>query len=171
VSKSKPQPHNHVFCLDECLGGQKVYAALKQAGLNVELHSSHFPRGTADEEWLPTIGQRGWVLLTQDQQIRRRKNEIQALRDCEVKAFIVVAKGLRGEEIGNLIITALPKIFRILQDTQPRAGRDDQPKQRRRIERRSSPQEKVEIIKSFCPRPTPSLRYKNLGLQSQSSAH
>ncbi|MBN8554091.1 MAG: hypothetical protein J0L93_01480 [Deltaproteobacteria bacterium] len=120
MNKSKKlSPENYIFYLDECLGGKKVYEILKNAGLNVESYDSHFPRGTADEDWLPVIGQRGWILLTQDDKIRRRKNERNALRRNRVCAFIVTAGGLRGEEIGKLIVGTLPKIFRILKNTKP----------------------------------------------------
>ena len=110
---------NPTFYLDECLGGNKVYNLLKQAGINVEVHTDHFPRGTPDEEWLPVIGKNGWVLLTQDKQIRKRKNEIRALRENGVRAFVIAAKGLRGEEIGALILKVMPQILRLLKNTQP----------------------------------------------------
>lgn len=119
MNKSNPQQPNFVFYLDECLGGNKVYTALTHAGLSVELHSTHFQRGTPDDQWLPEVGKRGWILLTQDKRIRHRKNEILALRQNDVRAFIVTAKNLRGEEIGALIVKALPKILRILNDTEP----------------------------------------------------
>jgi hypothetical protein len=118
VNKSV-QPCDYVFYLDECLGGNKVQNKLKEADILVELYSSHFPRGTADEEWLPVVGQKGWVLLTQDKGIKRRKNELMALRQHGVRAFIVTAKGLRGEEIGDLIVKVMPKILRILKKTHP----------------------------------------------------
>lgn len=118
MSRSKPQ-RDYIFYLDECLGGNKVYSALARAGVNVELHSAHFKRGTPDEEWLRVIGEKQWVLLTQDKRIKYRKNEILALRSYCVRAFIVVARGLRGEEIGQLIIDSMPKVLRILKNTHP----------------------------------------------------
>jgi predicted nuclease of predicted toxin-antitoxin system len=117
VSKSKPLP-NTIFYLDECLGGNKVPAALKEAGIVFELHNDHFPRGTADEEWLPEIGKKGWVLLTQDKGIKRRKNELAALRENKVRAFVISARGLRGEEIGALIVKTMPQILRVLKHTE-----------------------------------------------------
>ena len=117
---SKPaQQRDYVFYLDECLGGNKVYNKLKEAGISVELHSAHFERGTPDEAWLPVVGKNRWVLLTQDRRIKWRKNEISALREFKVCAFIVAAKALRGEEIGDLIVKAMPKILRILKSTNP----------------------------------------------------
>lgn len=117
MSKSQhPQPE-YIFYLDECLGGNKICGILKQAGHRVETHINHFPRGTPDEEWLPVIGKRDWVLLTQDKAIRRRKNEQMALRDSGVRAFIIAAKNLRGEEIGQLLLAVMPKILRTLKHT------------------------------------------------------
>jgi hypothetical protein len=118
VSKSA-QPSDYVFYLDECLGGNKVQSKLREAGITLELYSTHFPRGTQDEVWLPVVGQKGWILLTQDKGIKRRKNELMALRQHGVRAFIITAKGLRGEEIGDLIVNVMAKILRILKKTHP----------------------------------------------------
>lgn len=111
--------HKYTYYLDECLGGNKVADILRNAGLSVELHSSHFERGTADETWLPFVGDKGWILLTQDKAIKRRKNEIEVLRRHKVCAFIIAAKGLRGEQIGDLIVSVLPKVERILKRVSP----------------------------------------------------
>jgi len=40
-----------------------------------ERHQDHFSPGTPDTEWLPYIGQRGWILLTSDRRIRHRFSE------------------------------------------------------------------------------------------------
>jgi len=119
VSKSKAQQPNYTFFLDENLGGSKVCTSLRGAGLTVEMHATHFTRGTADEDWLPIVGQRKWVLLTQDKGIRHHKNEILALRKNNVRAFIVAAHGLRGEQIGPLILSVMQKMRRILSKTDP----------------------------------------------------
>ena len=119
MSKRQFQPHDLVFFLDENLGGKKVSSVLREAGFHVEIHQDHFPRGTADEEWLPEIGRRGWILLTQDKSIRYRKNEQRALIENDVQAFFVSAKSLRGEEIGALIVQMKPRIFRILKKNKP----------------------------------------------------
>ena len=115
----KEAPEAPIFFLDECLGGEKVAEVLTRAGLIVELHKRHFTPGTPDKDWLPVIGERGWVLLTQDKAIKRRPLEILVLRQYRVSAFVVSAKGLRGEEIGALIEASIPKILRILKKTLP----------------------------------------------------
>jgi len=118
VSKPKP-PHETVFFLDECLGGGKVSRALKDAGVSFETSGNHFCRGTPDEEWLAEVGRRGWVVLTHDKGIRKHKAELLALRENHVRAFIVAAKGLRGEEIGALLVRSMPEMLKILQRTEP----------------------------------------------------
>ena len=120
MNKSKKQPAREpIYFLDECLGQKKVYRILKENSFNVELHSSHFKPGTRDEDWLPVVGKNGWILITQDKRIRRHKNELSALRANKVCAFIISAKELRGEEIGELIVKAHVKIKRILKKNSP----------------------------------------------------
>ncbi|TXH50279.1 MAG: hypothetical protein E6Q97_20835 [Desulfurellales bacterium] len=143
--KTPVQLRDLVFFLDENLGGEKVASALRQSGLKVELHGSHFPRGTADDQWLPVVGNREWILLTQDTSIRRRKNEIEALLFYKVRAFFVPAKNLRGEEIGALIVSAAPKIHRTVKQHRPpivaliqRSGGIDVIQGERRYERKGA---------------------------------
>jgi len=119
VNKSEKRPLNPIFYLDENLGGNKITSILRAAGISIVVYKEHFEPGTADETWLPTIGKNGWVLLTQDSRIRRRKNEIQALRDYDVRAFVISAKGLMGQQIGELILSSMPKMLRILKNTKP----------------------------------------------------
>ena len=116
---AKEPPEGWTFYLDECLGGEKVAKVLIEAGLKIEMYFNHFQPGTPDVQWLPFVGQNGWVLLTQDKGIKKRKMEILALRESRVSAFVVAAKGLRGEEIGQLIVKSLPKIDRILRKNRP----------------------------------------------------
>lgn len=110
---------NYTYYLDECLGGDTIANILITAGLTIEPHHKHFTRGTKDEDWLPIIGKRGWILLTQDKGIRRRRVEILAIRENNVCAFVVAAKGLQGKEIGELIAGSITKIERILKKNHP----------------------------------------------------
>jgi len=47
----------------------------------VETHDDHFPQGALDREWLPEVGERGWVPITKDREIRYRAAEREALLD------------------------------------------------------------------------------------------
>lgn len=54
------------------------------------------------------------MALTQDDRIRFHYHEHLALLQANVRTFVLTAKGLRGEQNGEIIAKALPAIRRIL---------------------------------------------------------
>lgn len=102
------------FFIDASLGRKIVAEALRRAGAKVEVHDDHFPQGTPDKEWLAAAGQRCWAVLTKDDRIRYHDLERLALTNARVRAFVLTARGLRGEENAGILVNALPAIHRML---------------------------------------------------------
>lgn len=69
----------------------------------------------ADLDWLPVVGKRGWVVLTKDGRIRSRTLERQALLGAGVHAFILTTQDLKGCEMGEAFINALPRMKRLVE--------------------------------------------------------
>ncbi len=113
TSSSKPLD-DFVFFIDRSLGRKAVAEALRANGARVEIHDDHLRQDARDEEWLAYVGARSWVVLTQDDRIRYHALELGALLDAKVRAFVLTAKGLRGEENAAIIVNALPAILRAL---------------------------------------------------------
>ena len=82
-----PEPYR--FFVDRALGGSVVPMGLRKAGLEVEVHDDHFAQNTPDQEWLPEIGKRRWVLLTKDMRIQTNAIERRTLLDNKVAAFML----------------------------------------------------------------------------------
>lgn len=78
-----------VFFTDRDLGKQ-FPAILRTAGILVEAHHEHFAHDTPDDEWLPEVGRRGWVVLTHDQRIRYKSNERDAVMSNGVAMFVLI---------------------------------------------------------------------------------
>lgn len=74
--------------------------------MRVEVHDAHFRPDAPDEEWLADVGARGWVVLTKDERIRRRPLERQALAAAGVRAFVLTARHMTGEEMGAAFVRA-----------------------------------------------------------------
>jgi len=91
-------------------------AVLCEADLTVELHDSHFQWDTPDTEWLPIVGERRWVVLTKDQNIRRNMLERAAVENAEVRMFVFTAGSVREEEHAATFLSALPRILRLLEN-------------------------------------------------------
>lgn len=75
-------------------------------------HGDRFAPHTPDSEWLAVAGQQHWVVLTRDKNIRRKPDEIEALRQGNVIAFILAAGNATAADTAELVIRALRRIHR-----------------------------------------------------------
>ena len=78
-----------------------------------------FGPGVKDVDWLTALRGRDWIILTKDKNIRRRPLEAQALIGAGLKVFVVTAIDLTGEETGQILVKALPKIRRFCKKRLP----------------------------------------------------
>jgi len=101
------------------LGKREIAAALRQAGVRVEIHDDHFQPDAPDEHWLEEVGRRGWIVLTKDDKIRYRAIELAALRKGGVRAFVLTGGNLQGREMGQIFVKALPRMQRLALKNRP----------------------------------------------------
>ncbi len=74
----------------------------------MEVHADHFSEsrgldGMADEEWLPLVGEKGWILLTHDKAMRHRSRERDAIMRHGVRAFMLMGRHLVEDHAANLL--------------------------------------------------------------------
>lgn len=93
---------------------------MRRAGIRVEVHQDHFPAGSKDQEWLPAIGEKNWIVLTKDQKIRYRAPELAAVQSSGVRLFTLTAKDVQGEEMASIFLRAMPAIRRLIAGKRPR---------------------------------------------------
>ncbi len=105
------------FFLDRAFGGKLILEKLRKAGLKVESHHVRFRHNTEDAIWLQVVGEKKWIVLTRDAMIGRRVLELDALLAAKARVFVVVAKEYTDEASGNIIIAALPKIMKMLDES------------------------------------------------------
>jgi hypothetical protein len=105
------------FFLDRAFGGKLILEKLRGAGLTVESHHVRFRHNTPDAVWLQAVGEKKWIVLTRDAMIGRRHLELDALLSARARVFVVVAKEYTDEASGNIIIAALPKILKMLDES------------------------------------------------------
>jgi predicted nuclease of predicted toxin-antitoxin system len=95
------------FFIDRCLGSKRVVAALREAGLTVEIHEDHFAPDTLDVEWLPQVGEREWVVLTKDANISRRTLEKMAVARAGIRLFILASQNLASSEMIDILVQTI----------------------------------------------------------------
>jgi hypothetical protein len=94
-------PERLTFFVDAALGRVLVAEALRSEGLEAVLHDDVFAQGTPDEDWLPEVGRRGWVLLTKDDRIRSTTAQREILLAAGVRAFILSGANLPGPAMAD----------------------------------------------------------------------
>jgi len=98
------------FYVDESLSQVYLTEALRSCGLTAYKVTDKFQRGVTDPEWLPEAGRQGWIVLTKDKAIRKRPNEMMALVNSGVRAFVLTAGAMTGPDQALLFVRILPQI-------------------------------------------------------------
>lgn len=97
------------FYVDRCLG-KAAAQALRDAGASVEVHDDHFARDAPDEEWIPQVAERGWVILTKDKNIRRRAGEREAVVTAQARIITLTSGNMRGADMAALFVGHLAEM-------------------------------------------------------------
>jgi predicted nuclease of predicted toxin-antitoxin system len=106
-----------VFFIDWCFG-KTVVNALRAAGALIEHHGDHFEQNAPDTEWLPVVGDRGWVVLTKDKAIAKNQLELMAIARAEVKVFILTSGNLARQDMADILVDVLEKLKKFSQGNQ-----------------------------------------------------
>lgn len=85
-------------------------SALRAADIPFVAHREVFEPDTSDPEWIGEAGRRGWTVVTCDKNIRRRPNELRAVRAAEVRLFALTSGNLSASDTAAAIIKAWPAI-------------------------------------------------------------
>ena len=106
-----------VFFTDRDLG-LRFPEILEAAGLTVKKHRDHFEPRCPDEEWLRSIGERGWIALTHDRRIRYKPNELEAVKRHRV-ALLVIVGAAPYPELAHAFVNTLPRIQSFIERHHP----------------------------------------------------
>ena len=86
--------------------------------MRVERHDAHFGPTTTDTEWLREIGQRGWIALTHNKEIRYNTHERDMVMRAGVPLFMLIGKHTHDVLARNLVLT-LPRVLAFLDFHEP----------------------------------------------------
>lgn len=96
-----------IFFIDRCLECTIIVETLRQAGIKIEIHRDHFLDDAQDVDWLPKVGENGWVVLTKDSNISRNRIERNAVALAGVKMFTLKSASLTGETMSEIFLKAI----------------------------------------------------------------
>lgn len=114
-----PEPAGPVLFIDRDLWSHKLDEALRHAGVPFEAHRDHFADDVPDPQWLRAVGQRGWAVVTRDKAIRRRPNELAAVRQARMHVFALTSGKLSAADSVEAVLAAWPQIQQAVAETEP----------------------------------------------------
>ena len=113
-------PEEFVLFLDENLCNcQPILKSLEESGVKYERHLDHWPAGTPDEQWIPKVGEKGWILLTRDQNMRYNELELRQITLAKVREFVILGGNLNKNELAELVAAALPAMMKVCGKLKP----------------------------------------------------
>lgn len=112
ASSSGSPPEPAPLFIDRCAWSAALGGALAQAGIPFVAHREHFTHDTPDEEWLAAAADKGWLVVTRDQRIRYKANELAAMRSARLHVFVFTQGGLTGAETGDIVVRCHAAILR-----------------------------------------------------------
>lgn len=86
---------------------------MREAGARVVTPFEAGLTGSTDEEWLAVIGEKRWLALMRDQNIRRRALERRALVAAGVGAFVCTAGEATAVEVRVAVTALLQKMLNV----------------------------------------------------------
>ena len=98
------------FFIDWSIGQRSVPEALQAAGATVETHRNHFVPETPDVEWLLAVTERGWVVLTKNENIGHEPLEVEAIARAGARVFILVSGNLTRQQMADLFVDVRRKV-------------------------------------------------------------
>ena len=121
ASNNAAPPDTPVLFIDRCAWSHKLGEALTKIGAPFIPHHEKFKPACADEEWPEAAGRQGWIVLTRDKNIRRKRNELRAFQECGVIGFVFTSGDASAADTAALITAVYPKLIRQAKGTKPPA--------------------------------------------------
>jgi predicted nuclease of predicted toxin-antitoxin system len=112
MSGGTRRPPEPVLFIDRDAWSRALGDALTAAGIPFVAHRQRFAAAAPDTEWLAVAGAEGWMVLTRDQNIRRRPNELAAVKAAGICMFVLGQGNLSAAETARIVVDAWPRMLR-----------------------------------------------------------
>jgi hypothetical protein len=89
-------------------------ALLERAGFIVRVHDKYFNQDEADDVWLATCGQRGWIAITPDKRILKDPVSMRAIGANKGRVFFLPKNNKNPQLWAPILISCWDQIQRTL---------------------------------------------------------
>lgn len=101
--------------------------ALEAANIPFVAHHQRFAQDAPDEDWLRAAHSHGWLIVTRDQRIRYRANELRAVVDAKLHMFVFSQGGLSATKTASILCATYPRMCALAEQHRPPSFRSLRP--------------------------------------------
>ena len=102
--RAGPALEQRTLFIDRCAWSTALGRALGEGGIGFIAHHERFSHDTPDEIWLSAAADKSWLVVTRDQRIRYRANELAAMQRARLHVFVFTQGGLTAAETGSILV-------------------------------------------------------------------
>jgi len=103
------------YCLGKSLTG--ALRLLEPPSVEAYYFQEFFTQETPDDQWLQDIGQRGWIVITQDRKLHRSPTQLAAMKAHRVGCFYLSCANDTKWRTFLLLAKALEELLRMAAET------------------------------------------------------
>ena len=112
ASSSASQPERPPLFIDRDAWSLLLGRSLTEANIPHVPHRERFAFDSPDTDWIAATSAENWIGITRDQAIRRKPNEIAAIRASRAVIFVFTSGNLSAADTADILLRALPAIYR-----------------------------------------------------------
>jgi len=113
ATSSTSPPDNPPLFIDRDAWSRVLGEALDGVGARFVAHRQCFEHDSPDTAWIQAVAENGWIAITRDQNIRRKANELAAIRGSHALIFVFTSGNLSAADNAAILVRALPRIYRL----------------------------------------------------------
>lgn len=112
MKAATPRRPEATLFIDRDAWSRTLGEALTATGIRFIAHHQRFSPATPDADWLQVAGRERWLVLIRDQNIRRRPNELAAVKAAAVVMFVLSQGNLSAAETAHIVVGAYGRMLR-----------------------------------------------------------
>lgn len=107
------------YFIDRDLGKYDFPEYLRAHGLIVHAHSEYFAQDAEDEDWIPQVGERGWVIVAADKMVLHRPLELAAVMRSSARFINMTGGHAKALHLAVNFVNTIDRIERFIQTHPP----------------------------------------------------
>lgn len=83
---------------------------MREEGMQCEVHDDYLSPKASDEEWLKFASEKGWIAITKDKGIKRRKLFLHYLEEYSGRVLVITTKKQKAENMIECLLKGKNRI-------------------------------------------------------------